>query len=418
MGAAVHETGGVPEWRRLVALTFFVQLCSMMGVSITFSFLPLFIETLGVSPAERASFWAGVMMFSQGIMVALASPVWGSFADRVGAKLMVCRALFGASVVYVAISFVTDVYWLVPLFALAGLFTGINTAITNLVSSFVPRAHLGSAIGAVQTGVFMGVAIGPLIGGVLADAFGYRIGLRTGALLLSAGGMLVVFSIRERPRTRSISARRPGFLDGIRQTSRSRPLMILIAIIFVVQFSTHMIQPVMPVYIREIAGERTNVATVVGLVLALGGVGSACGSFLIGRLADRLGQRRLLGFSIVGGSIALALQAAAGALVSLAGARVLVGFFAGGLHTGSSAAVGTMAPAASRGAAFGVAGSAFSFGNAFGPLLGGALAGALSPRAVIAISALILLAGRLLIIPLDRAATSVPASDEQPAAAD
>jgi hypothetical protein len=41
-------------WKRLVALTFVVQLCSMMGVSVMFAFLPLYIETLGVGSEERA----------------------------------------------------------------------------------------------------------------------------------------------------------------------------------------------------------------------------------------------------------------------------------------------------------------------------------------------------------------------------
>ena len=61
-----------------------------------------------------------------------------------------------------------------------------------------------------------------------------------------------------------------------------------------------------------------------------------------------------------------------------------------------------MSPAATRGAAFGVAGSAFSMGNALGPLLGGALTGIIGPRAVIVAAALVLLLGRVMVTLLER----------------
>jgi DHA1 family multidrug resistance protein-like MFS transporter len=418
--AEPETTEDLPAWRRLVALTFVVQLCSMMGVSVMFSFLPLYIETLGVGSEEKAAFWAGVMMFSQAIMVALFSPVWGSVADRYGTKLMAIRALFGAAIVYFLTSLVTSVYQLIPLFLVAGLFSGINTAIITLVSGMVPRKHLGSAIGTVQTGVFTGVAIGPLVGGVLADLFSYRVGLRAGALFMIVAGLLVLVGIHEPRRGPSGMTRRPGVMAGIRQTSQSRPLLLLIGIIFLIQFSTQMLTPVMPVYIKQLAGDAGNVATVVGLVLGIGGVGSALGAIVIGRLADRLGQRRMLGVSTAAGAIAVGVQALVGSVAPLAGARAVSGFFTGGLNANTNSAVGTMSPAETRGAAFGVAGSAFSMGNALGPLLGGALTGVISPRAVIVAAGIILLIGRVLVSQLDRAVDAEQAtageSDASPAA--
>ena len=88
-----ETSDGKPRWRRLVALTFIVQLCSMMGVSVMFSFLPLYIETLGVGSEEQAAFWAGVMMFSQAIMVYLLVP--SSSAARISevmVRLPICSA--------------------------------------------------------------------------------------------------------------------------------------------------------------------------------------------------------------------------------------------------------------------------------------------------------------------------------------
>ena len=403
MGAANDESDGARDWRRLTAIAFLVQLCSMMGVSVFFAFLPLYVEQLGVDSESRAVFWAGFLMFSQAIMVAVASPIWGSIADRYGAKLMLIRALFVSGVIYILISYATSVYQLIPLFMFAGVFSGINTAMNNVVSSQVPRERLGTAIGMVQTGVFVGVAIGPLLGGFLADTFSYRIGMRTSGGLLFLASSLVILFIHDVSRPTVATTARPGLLDGLRQTSKSRPLMLLIGIIFLIQFGQQLVTPVMPVFIRQIAGDRDNVATTVGLVLALGGVGSAIGAIVMGRFADRIGQRRLLGYATVGSALSFGAQALAWALIPLAAFRAMTGFFMGGLNTSVNSNVGVMARPESRGAAFGVSGSAFSLGNALGPLLGGAIAGLLSPRAVIVVASCALLVGRLLVSLLDRA---------------
>lgn len=391
-----------PAWKRLVGLTVVIQLFSMMGVSVTTSFLPLYIQTLGVSNEDRAAFWSGLVVFCQAIMVAICSPIWGAVADRVGAKMMVCRALLGCSVIYGAASLVSDVIWLLPLFMIAGCFSGISTAIVTLVSSSVPRANLGSAIGACQTGQFVGVAVGPLIGGVLADQFSYRIGMRGGALLLLTAGVITILGIREPARTSSTQARRPGIVEGIRQASRSRALMLLIGMIFLVQFSSTMMSPALPLYVQQMVRDEDRTATIVGIVLAIGGIGSAIGAIACGRGADRFGQRRILGWATTGGAVMLAFQSLIAAVVPLAIFRGGSGLFTGGLNAGTNSTIGSMTPVANRGAAFGVAGSAFSLGNALGPLLGGALAGLISPRAVIFAAAVVLLAGRVLVHVLGR----------------
>jgi MFS family permease len=84
--------------------------------------------------------------------------------------------------------------------------------------------------------------------------------------------------------------------------------------------------------------------------------------------------------------------------------RGLAGLFTGGLSVSTNTAIGSMVPEESRGAAFGISGSAFSLGNAFGPLLGGLLAGGLGPRPVIGLSALTLLCGWGIVQALGRAA--------------
>jgi MFS family permease len=145
------------------------------------------------------------------------------------------------------------------------------------------------------------------------------------------------------------------------------------------------------------------VATLVGIVLGAGGVASAFGAIISGRAADRYGRQRVLGWSTAGGALSLMLQVLATSILPLAILRGISGLFTGGLAASTNASIGELAPAGSRGAAFGISGSAFSLGNAFGPLLGGLLAAAIGPRFVFALSAAVLAIGWWLVYQLGRA---------------
>ncbi len=397
MSATEVEATNAIGWQRGVGLAIGAQLLSMMGFSCAVSFMPLFIQTLGISEPTRAAFWAGSLSFAQAIMVTLCSPFWGAVADRYGAKLMVCRALFGGGLLLLVVSVVTEVHYLPMLFLSLGLFTGVNTAIVTLVAGLVPREHFSTAIGACQTGVFVGVSLGPTVGGFLADAFSYRVGIRSGAILLLLAGSLVLFGIKEIRQPASSSQARPGLSAGLRTIGQSPTLLIFVALIFLIQFSMQLVSPVLPAFVQQLAPNATRIATVVGVILGIGGVASALGAIGCGRAADRIGQQRVLTWATAMGGLLIGAQSLASSVGPLIALRACTGLFTGGLNAGANASLGVAVPPDRRGAAFGVSGSAFSAGNALGPLLGGALAGVAGPRAVIGLSALVLLCGWVLL---------------------
>lgn len=394
-GVAVSEQGrgGAGDWRRGVVVAVTAQLLSVMGFSCFFSFLPLFVQTLGIASPTRAAVWSGLMTFGQAMMVAVFSPIWGSIADRYGGKPMVQRALFGGGTVFIAISLAGRVEVVLLLFFVLGCLTGVNTAIVTMVANLVPQDRLGTAIGACQTGVFVGASVGPTVGGIIADAFSYRAGIRSGAVLMLCAGLLIFFGIREPVRPGRAAGRRVNPLAGLRAAGMSRVLWLLIAMIFLIQFSTQMMSPVLAIYVQELAPSADRVATLVGVVLGVGGVTAALGAFIWGRAADRYGQGRVLGWTTSGGAITIGAQALAASIPPLVALRGLSGLFTGGLSSSTNAAIGQIVPPSSRGAAFGVAGSSFSLGNAFGPLLGGLLAESIGARGVVGLSALALVGG-------------------------
>lgn len=379
------------------------QLFSIIGFSCFYSFLPLFFQTLGVSSPDAAGIWAGSATFTQAIMVAIFSPIWGSMADRYGGKLMVLRALFGAAICFIVLAAVVEPWHVLALFLVLGSLTGVNTAIVTMVSAITPKERMGMAIGICQTCVFVGASVGPAIGGVLADTFSYRTSIRAGAIFMVIAGSVVLLGAREPRRTPTQMARRASPFAVFRPGSLSRPLVLLIAMIFLVQFSLQMISPVLPLFIQELSHSSTRIATLVGIVLGAGGVASAIGAIACGRAADRYGRLRVLRWLTAGGAVSQFAQVAVPSIVPLAVLRGFSGLFTGGLAASTNASIGELAPATSRGAAFGVSGSAFSLGNAFGPLLGGLLAAAVGPRFVIGLSAVVLALGWWLVYQIGHA---------------
>jgi MFS family permease len=110
---------------------------------------------------------------------------------------MVIRAMFGITAVSVAMAVVPNVYWLVILRAITGLFGGSMAAASALVASTTPREKIPYAMGILMMAIFGGSAFGPLIGGLMADALGYRSIFYVVAAVYFAGGLIVLFFAKE-----------------------------------------------------------------------------------------------------------------------------------------------------------------------------------------------------------------------------
>ena len=73
-----------------------------------------------------------------------------------------------------------NIYWLIFLRLLNGVFAGFVPNATALIASQVPKEKSGSALGTLSTGVVAGTLTGPFIGGFIAELFGIRTIFLTG----------------------------------------------------------------------------------------------------------------------------------------------------------------------------------------------------------------------------------------------
>ena len=377
-------------WRGALGGLWVAQLVSALAFSFALPFLPLYIQTLGVSDPAEAGLWAGVTSASFSIVMAALGPVWGAVADRFGPRMMVGRALFGGALVIGAMGLARQVHDLLALRTLQGAITGVQAAITVLVSALVPRERLGYSVGLLQMATFAGASAGPLLGGFVADQYGYRAAFGVTGALMVAAGVIIFAAVPERlpaPRT----AVRFSPLMGIGEAFRSPSIVSMILVLFLFQFASTVVAPVLPLFIKELEGDTERVGATVGLVLGLGGLFGALSAVGAGRVSDRVGHKGVVVLASLASAALYVPQAWVETSGQLLALRVGLGVFSGALIPSTQAVIALGTRPERRGVVFGLAASAASLGSAAGPLVGAAIAAGWGIRAVFGVTGVLLL---------------------------
>ena len=398
MGDMNNAAAPVSWQRNLWALTL-ASFFMFMAFGFVFPFLPLFIQNdLGVPDVNQVEIWSGVTAFGQSILLSLFSPIWGALADRHGRRLMVLRVAFAGAVVIGLMGLSQNIWQFFGLRIIQGALTGVVAASTALASSFVPRERLGYSLGLIQMALFAGNAVGPLLGGTVADHVGYRASFAVAAALFLAAGVTTLVLVREdfvdTPPPGEGSRGLRGLLGDIRTRGRDRQLIVMMLVVFSIQYGANVVLPILPLFVQQLdAGQ--SAATMTGVIYTVAGVVAAVSSVGLGRLGDRIGHRRVLIVLALGAGLFYIPQAFVQGVVQLIVLRGLLGFFDGGLLPSANAIISAGTEGQGRGShgtTYGLIYLATGLGFGLGPLSGGFIAASLGIRSVFLITAFILLA--------------------------
>ncbi len=365
----------------------------MLAFGFILPFLPLYLREIGVTPDSAVVFWSGALVTSTGISLAIFSPIWGALADRHGRKLMVLRSMLVGGLIIALMGLVQNVEQFLVLRILQGVFTGTIAAATALVASIVPRDRIAASMGQLQTSVYVGIAAGPVLGGLIAQAVGIRGTFFIAGAMLLASGMLVWQFVHEHYTPPSLT-KRPGFFETLGIGLRSRTLMPLMMTLLLVQLSTAIVFPILPLYVEHLSSATDPVKLYAGLAYGATAVFSALAAVSYSRLVDRSGYRRILIYACFGAAVFFLPQAFAQNIGQFLLLRAGLGIFFGVLIPAANAIVGLVTPPELRGSAYGLTSSATAVGNAIGPLLGSTLAASFGyPSVFIATAAVLTLLG-------------------------
>lgn len=362
-------SGRPNSWRQNLTVLWFGTFMAGIGFSEVMPFLSLYVDTLGHFSHDQLSLYSGLAFAATYLVTALASPIWGKLADRTGRKLMLVRASAGMAVVFFLMGIVTNVWELIGLRLLQGVFSGYISNANALIATQVPKNKSGQALGTLVTGNVSGTLLGPLLGGILASFFSYRVTFFiTGCLLLSVF-FLTFFFVHEdfKPVAKALMLSTRGV---IKRLINSKLVFGMFITTMIIQAANNSIAPILALYVRQIMHGNAATTFYSGVVAAIPGIATLIAAPLLGKLGDRVGTDRIIiiGFFLaIGVYTPMAFVTNVWQLIAL---RFLIGIANASMLPAVQAILAKNTPFEVTGRVFSWNQSFQAMGNVAGPLIG------------------------------------------------
>ena len=327
----------------------------------------------GFTDSQHASLFAlGLLLAIYDGAEVLLKPVFGSVADRIGARPVLLGGLLAFAAASAAFVIAGNPAWVgLARFGQGAAAAAFSPAAAVLVSRLTPAGGQGRGFGRYGAWKGLGYTLGPLLGGLLVAVGGYSLLFATLAVLaagVAGWAVLLVPDVSPLPRARQTVADL-----GRRLTSSGfvRPTLALAAAAAALSVGVG--------FLPVIGAERGLSPLVTGAIVSVLAASTALLQPRVGHARDdgRIGDRAGLATGLVlaaAGCVAVLIPGTAG----LVTAAVLIGIGVGVITPIGFACLAAGTPAERLGQTMGSAEVGRELGDAGGPLLVGALATALS----------------------------------------
>lgn len=378
------------NWKRNLVVVWLGCFLTGAAFSLVMPFLPLYVEQLGITGHSQLNMWSGLVFSITFLFSAIASPLWGGLADRKGRKIMLLRSALGMAIVMLLMGLAQNIWQFLILRALLGLLGGFIPNANALIATQIPRHKSGWALGTLSTGAVSGALLGPLAGGFLADNYGLRPVFFMTATVLLICFVLTLCFIREQ--FTPVSKKEMLHVKEVFGSLKNRELVLsLFVTTLIIQVATGSIAPILTLYVRDLAGNISNIAFISGMIASVPGVAALLCAPRLGKLGDRIGPEKILIVALVVSVLLLIPMSFVQTPWQLGILRFLLG-----------AADGALLPAVQTLLVYNssnqIAGRIFSYnqsfrdiGNVTGPLIGAAVSAQYGFRAVFCVTAMVVL---------------------------
>lgn len=188
----------------LLFVMFMVAFVQMFAVGLLAPIMVIYAKRVIGLPEHLI----GTLFLLLVLSVAAASVPAGRLADTKGKRRTVAGGMvLGSAGMWVLQSAPSLGVLTVGAIMLGGSYALASPAWHALVSRLAPPGRIGLAMGASQTAEGLGLVLGPLLGGVLWDALGHRAPFVAAAILLTAGTVVLLISLRAFPQPQSVRGR-------------------------------------------------------------------------------------------------------------------------------------------------------------------------------------------------------------------
>jgi DHA1 family tetracycline resistance protein-like MFS transporter len=327
----------------------------------------------GYTHGQHASLLAlGILLaVYDGAEVAL-KPVFGSLADRIGARPVLLGGLLAFAFASAAFVIAGNPAWVgLARFGQGAAAAAFSPAAGVLVSRLTPPGGQGRGFGRYGAWKGLGYTLGPLLGGALITVGGYNLLFATLAVLgvaVAGWAMVMVPSVAALPRARQTVA---DLLRRLTNPGFVRPTLALAAATGALSVGVG--------FLPVIGAERGLGPLVTGAIVSLLALAAAVVQPRAGRARDdgRIGDRTGLATGLIVAAAGCAAVLIPG-IAGLVGAAILIGVGVGLITPIGFAYLAATAPKERLGQTMGSAEVGRELGDAGGPLLVGALAAAVT----------------------------------------
>jgi MFS family permease len=318
------------------------------------------------------------------------SPIWGRVGDKYGYKPVLLITGFGIAISLFFMGFMHTVHQLFILRFIMGAVTGFIPTSLAMIAAQTPKKKVGEVLGLLQTGNVTGSLFGPLIGGMLADQFGFKYTFIYTAIAISVASLFVIFGVKEVRQTEKKAKTKEFTRREVLEFILQKKVLFTVMIIsLLVQVANFTIQPLLAIYVNELA-HTESVAFLAGLAFSATGFGNLLATRRWGRLGDKIGYEKVIMALLIGGAIVFIPQGMVTALWQLVILRFLFGMVTGGIIPCMTAYIRQAAPLQVQGEVNGYNVSFRFLGNVIGPVLGGTISGFIGIHSVFFVTSAIL----------------------------
>lgn len=383
-------------WEKNLIVLWFGTFMAGIGFSLVMPFMSLYIDTLGDFSKSQLNLLSGITFSSTFLITMIISPWWGKIADQKGRKLMLLRAAIGMALVIGAMGLVTNVYQLIGLRLLQGIFSGYISNANALIATCTPKERSGQVLGTLATGSVTGTLLGPLLGGVTASIFGYRYTFFITGTILLIVFFLTLFFVHEE----FTPVEKEQMLSGKEILGRLKYPHVIIGMFvttMMIQASNNSISPIISLYIRQLLNGHGNVTLVSGMIASLPGIATLFAAPRFGVLGDRIGSERVLGIGLMLAICVYIPMAFVHNIWQLAFLRFLVGISDACLLPSVQALLTRYSPHEAAGRIFSYNQSFQASGNVLGPMIGSGCSNLFGYRGVFISTSVLVLMNFLLV---------------------
>lgn len=377
------------NWK--VVLTLLTCNVVLMSASYTMliPFLPIYLKIELNTPDESLNLWSGAIFAITFAVSAFMSPIWGKLADKKGKKIMLLRSALLIALTYGLGSIVTTPLELFLVRVLQGFAAGMWPASLALMSAYSPKSKIGFSMGIMQSANICGTILGPLLGGLLAQYFGMRSTFVISCVLILIISILTMIFIKEPPKAADTTHNNAH--GGTFAMLKNKSILLILIAGGMTQMVILFVQPVMTLYISQLAQDDSNILVLSGLVFSLSGIAGAIAAPIWGRTGQNIGFYKTIVAALVSAGIVISLQSFPSSLLPFAIMQFFAGLCFSGIFPSANSMLVNHTPSNLRGTAFGLFFSAQQVGGAIGPLIGGLVATLMDLSLIFLLSGLTLL---------------------------